>query len=176
MQKPSHYIVIKSPFAQQILDGSKGYEYRPEASARAMGGKTLAIAVSKAPASPEAGMIIGQATFGNPVRLKGTMALSIKEYELWPEDKWLPSPGGLGVRPLPATGMQEEPDVEEAVAEEPAEEVEAPHEEEASASIGVSPMQKEVFERLAAEEGLSVGDYLFKAVRTTEWVLKEWGS
>jgi hypothetical protein len=101
MAMPTHYLVIKSPYAQQILEGVKKHEYRPAGSARAIGNKTLALAVSKNPVTPESGKIIGQATFGNP-RIKGeVMAIPVMSYELWPEDKWLDSPGGLGVRPLP---------------------------------------------------------------------------
>lgn len=97
---PSHFVVIKSPHAQRILDGSKKFEYRPEMSARAIQNKTLAIAVAKNPRCPEAGKIIGQATFGRMTWEKGTMKIPVLSYELWEESQWVDSPGGLGVRPL----------------------------------------------------------------------------
>ena len=43
------------------------------------------------------------------------------------------------------------------------------------ATILVTDSQKELFEGLAEAEGVSVGDYLYKAVRTVEVFLKEWG-
>lgn len=97
---PTHYLVIRSPYAQQILNGTKKFEYRPEGSAKAIQNKTLAIAVSKGPDSPEAGFIIGQATFG-PMEDEGDrMSIPVLSYQLWERSQWIPSPGGLGVRPL----------------------------------------------------------------------------
>lgn len=98
---PSHYVVIRSPFAQQILSGDKDVEYRPEASAKAMQNKTLAIAVSQSPRTPESGRIIGQVTFGKMCGRGGTKKLPVLSYELWPEEDWVSSPGGQGLRPMP---------------------------------------------------------------------------
>lgn len=156
-EQPTHYVVIKSPFAQQILAGTKRAEYRPEGSAKAIGNKTLAIAVSKVPVTPESGMIIGQATFGKPVTRSTCMSIPVKDYELWPREKWIKSPGGLGVRPLP-------------LADEP-----STTEQSTGFFVEVTQEQKEIFEELAEAEGLSVGDYLLKTVKTVEIILKEWG-
>lgn len=98
---PSHYVVIRSPFAQQILSGGKDVEYRPEASAKTMQNKTLAIAVSLSPRTPESGKIIGQVTFGKMCGRGPTKKLPVLSYELWPEEDWVSSPGGLGLRPMP---------------------------------------------------------------------------
>lgn len=42
-------------------------------------------------------------------------------------------------------------------------------------TIVVTAQQKELFESLASSEGMSVGDYLQKAVKSVEFVLREWG-
>lgn len=99
--QPTHYLVIRSPYAQKILLGLKTVEYRPLASARAIQQKTLAIAVSKAGGAPECGMIIGVAKFGAMQEHSAdVMAIPVLDYSLWPKEKWIPSPGGLGVRPI----------------------------------------------------------------------------
>ena len=44
------------------------------------------------------------------------------------------------------------------------------------ATLSVTQIQKEMFETLAAAEGMAVGDYLQKAVKSVEFLLREWGT
>lgn len=120
---PTHFLVIRSPHAQQILCGKKKREYRAFHICKMLAGKTVALAVAKSPKSPEGGKIIGHVTFGtacqNPIKGSweghpidlpdcGEPFVRVASFELWPESEWLPSPGGLGLRPLPPIANESE--------------------------------------------------------------------
>ena len=47
------------------------------------------------------GMIIGEITTGDVCNYDGASAVPILRFKLWPESKWMKSPGGLGVRCMP---------------------------------------------------------------------------
>lgn len=47
------------------------------------------------------GMIIGEVLTGDAVEFDGDFGVHILEYKLWPENEWVKSPGGLGVRYMP---------------------------------------------------------------------------
>ena len=145
--KPSHYFVIRSPYAQLVLTGVKKFEWRSNASVFA--NKHIAISVSKSLAHEEdlqddiaywekrlklsmrrktkkerdatielfqknrakaerlfkktngSGMIIGEIVTGEACDYDGDLAVPILKFKLWPEAKWIASPGGLGLRFMP---------------------------------------------------------------------------
>lgn len=129
MTKPTHYLVVRSPFAEALVLGIKTFEWR--SWAEHLANKTVAIAVAKAkcPAgaaleeslfwkatpvqtvalqklvdTPANGFIIGQVTFGEaaeyPAPANG-YGVYVQSAKLWKRQAWLHSPGGLGLRPLP---------------------------------------------------------------------------
>lgn len=98
MIKITHFIVIKSPYAQQILDGTKVMEYRGVATCKALSGKYIAIAVSRSPQVEESGFIVGIAKFGFvDYKEEGVFIESFIKFE---RNEWVFCRGGLGVKPI----------------------------------------------------------------------------
>lgn len=128
MNKPTHYLVIRSPYAEAILTGVKSIEFR--SWSERLEGKTVAVAVAKSRTDPDlvesqieywdAGRdkaklfralvkrkpqakIIGSIEFGKSAEFPEhylEKGVEIKSFELWEEKDWVPSAGGLGLRPL----------------------------------------------------------------------------
>lgn len=131
MQKPSHYFVVQSPFAQNLLCGFKTFEYRtnPEQFAN----KRIAVAVARNKFSQDdidkessfwelddeekkvlnnlcgqtrgGGIIIGEIKTGeaSECTTEGMQGLGVPVLSsmLWPRSEWIASPGGLGCRRMP---------------------------------------------------------------------------
>ena len=129
MSKPTHYLVVRSPYAEALCLGIKSAEFR--SWAHRLAGKRVAIAVAKAPtphgaiaeeldlweAGPQEsaalhftaskaphGKIIGEVTFGAAGECDypypGELCVLVDSCKLWPREEWLESKGGLGLRPL----------------------------------------------------------------------------
>lgn len=129
MQKPTHYLVVRSPYAEALCLGIKSAEFRSWAPRLA--GKRVAIAVAKSPTPPGAiakeldlweadpqertalhsiasqdrhGKVIGEVTFGiageADFPYPGELCVLVDSCKLWPREEWLESKGGLGLRPL----------------------------------------------------------------------------
>lgn len=125
MQKPSHFLVVRSPFAEALVLGIKSFEWRSWGDK--LRGKTVAIAVarSKCPAGAiqdeidiwepskaqikklenladgrALGKIIGQVTFGDCLEQDGEKAVFVEKHLLYRKENWLFSPGGLGLHPI----------------------------------------------------------------------------
>jgi len=130
MLKPTHYLVVRSPYAEALVTGVKTAEFR--SWAHRLAGKCVAIAVAKAKPDPREwrsqchtweatptefealrgltehnpplGRIIGAVQFGDAGECDwphpGELCALVEHAELWDRAKWLDSPGGLGLRPL----------------------------------------------------------------------------
>ena len=129
MSKPSHYLVVRSPYAEALCLGIKSAEFR--SWAHNLAGKRVAIAVAKAPtpkgsieeeldiweATPEEcaalhktnrmaphGKVIGEVQFGEAGECDfpypGELCVLAASAKLWPRQEWIESKGGLGLRPL----------------------------------------------------------------------------
>ena len=129
MPKPTHYLVVRSPYAEALCLGIKSAEFR--SWAQTLAGKRVAIAVAKAPTPPGAiaeelalweaarherdlmhktnsqaphGKIIGEVQFGEAgvcdFPYPGELCALAKSCKLWPREEWLESKGGLGLRPF----------------------------------------------------------------------------
>lgn len=130
MIRATHYLVVKSPYAEALCLGYKSAEFRSWADR--LSGKTVAIAVAKAPtrdadiarevedwgysgeeeatlralcAEGLQGKIIGQVAFGEHGECTwpypGEPMVHVEDSELWEPCMRLDSPGGLGLRPIP---------------------------------------------------------------------------
>ena len=129
MPKPTHYLVVRSPYAEALCLGIKSAEFR--SWAHRLAGKRVAIAVAKAPTPPGSiaeelglweadqrertalhwleyqsphGKIIGEVQFGAAggcdFPYPGRLCVLVESAKLWPREEWMESKGGLGLRPL----------------------------------------------------------------------------
>ena len=129
MPKPTHYLVVRSPYAEALCLGIKSAEFR--SWAHRLAGKHVAIAVAKAPTPPGSiaeeldlweadqherdslhktnrmaphGKIIGEVQFGAAGECDfpypGELCVLVESAKLWPREEWMESKGGLGLRPL----------------------------------------------------------------------------
>ena len=127
MHKPSHYLVVRSPYAEALVLGIKSFEWRSWGDTLA--GKTVGIAVARALSKlcdfeeqadfwnatkkeksdlidlfgQCSGKIIGQVTFGKSFFSewpKHGFGVESTKAILWDKKDWLESPGGLGLRPI----------------------------------------------------------------------------
>lgn len=127
--KPTHYLVVRSPYAEALCLGIKSAEFR--SWAHRLAGKRVAIAVAKSPTPQGAiaeeldlweaeqhertalhslaskathGRVIGEVTFGEAGESEwpypGEPCVLVNDAKLWTEAEWLESKGGLGLRPL----------------------------------------------------------------------------
>lgn len=131
MIKPTHYIVVRAPYAQNLMLGYKTFEYRTNPAPFA--NKRIAVAVAKNKISDSeienesvfweldesekaalkklcartggGGIIIGEITTGeiSECTTPGMEGVGVPviSAKLWPESEWIRSPGGLGCRKMP---------------------------------------------------------------------------
>ena len=118
MPKPTHYLVVRSPYAEALCLGIKSAEFR--SWAQNLAGKRVAIAVAKAPTPKGAiaeeldlweadqherdlmhktnsqaphGKIIGEVQFGEAglcdFPYPGRLCALVESCKLWPREEWL---------------------------------------------------------------------------------------